>query len=270
MMNSIETVVESASRTAPKRAWRSVWQALSSLSLGGRDSRIALAGCLVVMGLVAAPARAGMIVLTQSFGTASSPIGVPSLQPISLSFARFDTSQGTLTSVQVQIVGNASVSAFVRSQQSQDQTVNQLIAGVGLDLTDLSSNLLSSVNAEVTLVNSPTTILGLSTRTFGLQSTTASDSETYTSGSELTEFIGTNPISLSLDDGAFASIIQAPFGQALLFGPSAESVYGSVSITYTFATATVAPEPASASLIESAIGGMLGLGLLRRSWSRTP
>jgi hypothetical protein len=217
-----------------------------------------------LLGPITGSVRAGMIVESQSFGTATSPLAVPGL-PVSLNFARFDASQGTLVSVQVQLSGNASVAAYAQSQQSQSQTINQLIAGVGLDLNDPSLNLLSSANAEAAVVSSPTTIAGFATQTYGPQSATASDTETYTSGTELTEFIGTGQISLLLGDGALAEINQAPFGLPLLFGPSSDTVYGSVSITYTFAAAaTAAPEPASATLMLSAAGGLLGLRLFRR------
>jgi hypothetical protein len=211
----------------------------------------------------AGTARAGMIELTQSFGSVSSPLSVPRLQD-SLSFARFDPTLGTLVSVQLVLTGNASVSAFVQSQQFQTQTFDQLVAGVGLDLIDPAGILLSSAGPQATLVSSPTDIGAFATQTYGPQSATGTDTETYTSGPELTEFIGSGQISLALTYGAFAGLTQEPFGKNLLFGPGGESVYGSASVIYTFATPTTAPQPASATLALTACGVVVGLRRFRR------
>lgn len=222
-----------------------------------------LAAAVVVASLVTAtaPARAGIVEVTQTFGSASSPIGAPAL-PFNLNFAQFNPNQGPLASVQVQLQITATVSGYVQSQQLQTQAYDQFSAGVVVGLMDASFNQLSTTLAQSQLVDTPTDIGAFATQNYGPASATGTDAETYTSGQELTEFIGTGQISLSVSIGSYASLTQEPFGKQLLFGPGGESVYGTATIIYT--TVTPAPEPSGSNLLLSAAGGLLGFCLIRR------
>ena len=227
-----------------------------------------LASVWVFGGVTLPAARANMITLTQDFGSAHSPIGVPSLTPPSVTFNQFDPTLGTLTEVDIAIELNAHVSASVQNNTPNQATIGTLTGSVGLDLLDSSSNDLLSMSASQELLSTPIYVQGSGnlSPSFGPQFTSALSSAAFMSGPGFQDFYGPGTVSLSVPNSAGASdtVTSAQGPGTIIPLPGGDNMYGSVTVTYDYqAPGAVVPEPTSLTLL------VLGaLGIAGYTWRR--
>jgi PEP-CTERM motif len=207
----------------------------------------------------AQPASAGLVTDTQTLliGSEASPLSTLSTpSTVTLNFNQFDTTLGTLMSVTISLSDSSTVVS-----QAQNGTSSQ----------GNFTNFENTGTLTVTGPDSTTTSTSLST-TPG--SGMVSPGSTITVATAVSNFLSSGPTAVTtltayegVGAGTFNVIAGASnsfsgSGGGIVFSGGNTSVYGSVTITYTYSSAV--PEPASMAMVAIGLGGVFVVRRFRR------
>lgn len=201
------------------------------------------------------PARAGLESVTYS---ASTPSNAPTDFSTTLSVPAFNSSMGTLQSVQLSFSDAATFGGTLtnNSATTKDFTINE---DVNFNATFASQVLTDTLNGFTPY---PTLGSGMMAQ-FGVFSMVGnSGMTTVTSPSMLTAYIGTSPLDLAFSASAVVTVGGSGGNAAVHISTVADA---ELTITYTF-TPNIVPEPSS--LVMTALGGLMAAGFLRRRAAR--
>lgn len=207
------------------------------------------------MGL-AASANAGTITYTASKGTTATN------WTDTLSFSKFDSSLGTLTSITFYLSGIVNGVAKAESQDGSP-TLIELSLSASLKLTRPDATTLVTtlpgidVAWDATSYDGATDYAGTSGVSYLNLSAAASNSVISSSASDLALFTGPGTINL----GVAAKGTSNGSGGGNLFTQFITNASALAKVTYTYAEPTNVPEPASLALIAGGFGLM---GVARR------
>jgi hypothetical protein len=218
---------------------------------------------ILTLGLVALafaqPASAGFSTETQTLdiGSVSSPLStLSSPGTVTLNFNQFDTTQGTLVSVTIAlndsstVVSQASNNTGITGSFTNFENTGTLTV-TGPDGTNTSTTLSTSPGSGTV---SPMSTITVSSVTNNVLSSGP------TAVTNITAYEGVGSGKFNVIAGATNNFSGTSDG--IVFSGGNTSVFGSVTITYTFATAV--PEPASMAMVVIGLGGVFVVRRFRR------
>ncbi len=204
----------------------------------------ALSASFVIAGM----ANAGVVTQALSYGPGLSPETNPFTD--AMNFNQFQASLGTLTSVTVQFADNSSGSVQVTNGSSTSSPYS-ISLGEQLSLTDPASKVVASFLDESAA--SSTTIASHNSDTIN---TTANGSSPVNTVSNLSEFIGSGQIALSLSGSGVALVS----GATPYTASTSSTSSGIVTLVYNYSSPGAAPLPGSGAL--ALIGGVTLIGAM--------
>lgn len=204
--------------------------------------------------VVACTVNAGVVTQALDYGPGLSPETNPFT--VSMNFNQFQSSLGTLTSVTVQIADTSSGSVEVTNNSSASSQYSVQL-GETLNLTDPSSNAIANF-LDVSATSDATITSGGSDT---IDAAASGSSPVVTLSTNLSEFIGSGQIALSLSGSGEALVSGATPYTASTNSTSA----GIVTLNYNYSSPSAAPLPGSGAL--ALIGGIAlagGMAIRRR------
>lgn len=198
--------------------------------------------CAATLVAAASAANAASISTTYTINKDSTPVAT------TVDVAQFDTTLGTLNSVEFDFTGQIDTTITLINQIDKDQD------DIGYEVT---GNLALSDGTNVTLITLPSIsgsidVAANSTETTGLLTASDSVSGTFTDAMTLALFSGLGNVSMSFDADASSTFT----GTGNIFNQVLTDAFGSVKVTYNYTVPPTTPVSAPAHV------ALLGLGLV--------
>jgi hypothetical protein len=211
---------------------------------------LTLAALVLAVMAVAQSASAGTITQTVSYTGGSPPFTDV------LTFNKFNTALGTLTSVSIELSETSTLSSSVFNSTSSavsfsNATTSATVTATGPDSTTSTATVTSDPFAGTATPNGFTN---------GPSTTATATATSFAASLAPYEGAGTGTFTVSTSAAALAYTGDAAVAGALFFGGPA-TASGSVTIIYTYTSAI--PEPASLGMVALGLGGIFAVRRFR-------